>query len=41
MMLILRAALSIGPIIVIYGFAEACRTESPVPIVNRPVRKIQ
>ena len=38
--LILRAALSIGPIIVIYGFAAACKIESPVPMIKSPVRKM-
>jgi hypothetical protein len=38
--LILLAALSIGPIIVMYGLAADCKIVKPAPITNRPVRKI-
>ena len=37
-MLILRAALSRGPMIVTYGLAAVCRMASPVPMRKRPVR---
>ena len=39
-MLIRLAALSIGPILVMYGLAAVWRIASPVPKMNKPVRKI-
>ena len=41
MMLIRLAALSIGPTIVIYGLAAACKIVNPVPMENKPIRKNQ
>ena len=40
MILIRRAALSIGPIMVTYGLAAVCRIAKPVPMENKPIRKI-
>jgi len=40
MILIRRAALSIGPIMVTYGLAAVCRIARPVPMENKPIRKI-
>jgi hypothetical protein len=41
MILILLAAVSLGPIIVIYGFDAVCRMANPVPMTNSPARKIE
>ena len=37
-MLIRRAALSMGPNIVTYGFTAVCIIDKPVPMVNKPIK---
>jgi hypothetical protein len=39
MILILLAALSIGPKIVMYGFTDACKKVLPMPLMKEASRK--
>ena len=39
MMLMRWAARSCGPRRVMYGLAAVCRMDSPMPMVNNPIRK--
>src|SRR5690606_19256434 len=41
MILIRLAAVSTGPIIVIYGLEAVCKIAKPPPIVNKPIKKIR